>query len=231
MEKAIILAAGQGTRLRPRTKHLPKTMLEVGGETIIERILTALAQNNVREVIIVTGHKSDKLREFLSDHKYDLKLKFIHSEKFESTNNIYSLWLARDYFDSGFLIINSDTIFNSKDLAKLIDSQNSSALIDGKKELTQESMKVKTRGQEIIGFGKEISGQGEYIGVSKISSIDAEQFKNTLNNYIEAGEVNEWYETALNKFIEYRNLLKKPVEYKWIEIDDYRDYEEAQNNF
>ena len=110
--KALILAAGVASRLRPLTNSIPKCMLEVGGISIIERTINNLIACGIDEFIIVTGYYADKLKAFLTDKYPDLDILYPHNPIYDSTNNIYSLWLARDEVaNSQILLLDSDIIF------------------------------------------------------------------------------------------------------------------------
>jgi len=93
--KAIILAAGIGRRMRPLTDDCHKTLLEVGGKTIMGRILEGLLANGITEAYIVTGYRADDVEDYVTREFGDLQCTFIRNEKFASTNNIYSMALLR----------------------------------------------------------------------------------------------------------------------------------------
>ena len=94
--KAIILAAGMASRLRPLTDHKPKCLLEIGKQCLLGRAIEGLIFNGIREVVIVTGYLQEQIIEFVQGHYPDLKVEYIYNEKYASTNNIYSLWLTKD---------------------------------------------------------------------------------------------------------------------------------------
>lgn len=98
--RAIILAAGMGTRLRPLTLTTPKSLIEVGGQTLIERQILFLNEIGISEIIIVTGYLSEKF-DFL-ENKYGVKL--IHNDKYDTYNNFYSMYLVRDFLSDAYVI-------------------------------------------------------------------------------------------------------------------------------
>ena len=97
--KAVILAAGIASRLRPLTDTTPKCLLKVGERCLLQRAFDALLQNGFREFVIVTGYRQQQIVNFLEAHYPALEVTFIYNEKYASTNNIYSLWLTRPYVD------------------------------------------------------------------------------------------------------------------------------------
>ena len=93
--KALILAAGMASRLRPLTANTPKCLLKIGERCLLQRSIDALIASGIDELVIVTGFLREKIESFVASHYPNLKVKFIFNEVFDSTYNIYSLWLAR----------------------------------------------------------------------------------------------------------------------------------------
>ena len=111
--KAVILAAGIASRLRPLTDTTPKCLLKVGERCLLQRAFDALLQNGFREFVIVTGYRQQQIVNFLEAHYPALEVTFIYNEKYASTNNIYSLWLTRPYVDKeDILLLDSDILFD-----------------------------------------------------------------------------------------------------------------------
>jgi len=105
--RAILLAAGMGTRLRPLTIDTPKPLISINGESIIERQIKALNEIGINDIIIVTGYLNEKF-EFLKE-KYGVKL--IHNDKYDKYNNIYTMYLVKDYLKDTY-VIEGDIYFN-----------------------------------------------------------------------------------------------------------------------
>ena len=98
--RAIILAAGMGTRLRPITLTTPKSLIKIGNETLIERQIHFLREKGIDEIIIVTGHLAEKF-EFLKD-KYQVTL--VHNDKYAIYNNFYTMYLVKQYLSNTYVI-------------------------------------------------------------------------------------------------------------------------------
>lgn len=227
-DQAIILAAGQGKRLQPLTDETPKTLLDVGDHAILEHILQRLESNGFERAVIVTGFESEQIRAHCRPRQ-SLEIEFVHSDRFDSTNNIYSLWLAQEYAEEGFTLINSDTLFPTAALAELQRVDGSALLIDPETERTGEEMLVSFNGDGIDTIGKEITGgDGEYIGVSKFTSTDARMLFDHIGEFIERGEVNEWYEAAFDRLFGETDIGIVQVEDPWIEIDTREDLSQAE---
>ena len=131
--KALILAAGYGQRMRPLTDSQHKTLLSIGGRTIIDRILHGLRLHGISDVCIVTGYRADELRSHVVEHHRDIEFTFVHNERFDKTNNIFSMALAFEQmtFDDDLLLIESDLIYDPAVLDRLLKSHwENVALVD-----------------------------------------------------------------------------------------------------
>ena len=127
--KAVILAAGIASRLRPLTDTTPKCLLKIGERCLLQRAFDALLQNGFREFVIVTGYRQQQIVDFLESHYPALKITFIYNERYASTNNIYSLWLTRPYADKeDVLLLDSDILFDPQIVAKLLGYGRADAL-------------------------------------------------------------------------------------------------------
>jgi histidinol-phosphate/aromatic aminotransferase/cobyric acid decarboxylase-like protein/CTP:molybdopterin cytidylyltransferase MocA len=127
------LAAGYGQRMRPLTDHRHKTLLTIGGRTIIDRILHGLRLHGINEVFIVTGYRSEELSDHVSTNHPDFEFTFIHNERYDKTNNIFSMALAFEQitFDSDLLLIESDLIYEPAVLDRIMKSAHENvALVD-----------------------------------------------------------------------------------------------------
>lgn len=111
VKKAILLAAGVGDRLQPFTQEFPKCLAPVNDVPIIVNALTHLSAVGVTEAVIVVGHHKEKLYERFGDTFEKMAITYIESEDFKSTNNIYSLWLARDHLDEDVFLLEADVFF------------------------------------------------------------------------------------------------------------------------
>src|SRR6202050_1839368 len=109
----MVLAAGAGRRLRPDTHALPKTLLPVDGQiTILDIALRNLAAVGLRDIVIVVGYAADAIRDRVADLERDhgVRLTLVDNDRAEEWNNAYSLWLAREHFAAGALLVNGDTV-------------------------------------------------------------------------------------------------------------------------
>jgi choline kinase len=146
--RGIVLAAGGGTRLRPLTDALPKTLLPVDGDrTILELAIANLAAVGIQDITVVTGHAAETIDavapEYADRYGVDVSLRF--NERYDIANNAYSLWLTNDLWADGALMVNGDTVHPASVEQRLLGARDGAALvlaIDQVKPLADEEMKV-----------------------------------------------------------------------------------------
>ena len=157
--KAVILAAGTASRLRPLTLHTPKCLLKVGQRTLLQRSMDALIAAGIREFVIVTGYLHEQIEDFvrqtygklLLDEVSSLPLSegrggsfcFIHNKDYETTNNIYSLWLAQPEAEGqDILLLDSDLLYDPQIVERVLADKHENVLTLIRHELGEEEMKV-----------------------------------------------------------------------------------------
>lgn len=230
---AVVLAAGVGRRLRPVTDSTPKTLVDIGGQPILAHVFDALDAANYESVTVVTGFEAAQIRAFCADRSdEDLSFEFVHSDAFRSTNNLYSLWLARDRLREGFTLVNSDTLFPTRSLRRLRDADGSALLVDADRGEADEEMKVRTADGSVAAIGKDLDdATGEYIGVSKFDSRGASALVRELDAFVDAGRTDEWYEAAFDRAFDRLDATAVDVDGEWIEIDDHDDLRAGRRLF
>ena len=108
---ALLLAAGNGCRLRPLTDDQPKCLTEVDGIPILERLVDGLCQQGFTRLVVVVGYLGYRIREYLGERRGSLSFEYVVNPQYDTTNNLYSLWLAREAIQESFLLIESDLLF------------------------------------------------------------------------------------------------------------------------
>lgn len=229
---AVILAAGMARRLRPLTDTKPKCLLKIGDKSLLQRSVDALISCGINEFVVVTGYRSRLITDFLKDNYPDKILHFVDNVDYNTTNNIYSLWLAMPYVKGkDFLLLDSDILYDSKLLDKVLEEE-CSALCVNRHELGDEEMKVVVDGNNVITeISKTCSPQvamGESVGVEKINA------DYSLALYDEL-EIMETQENLVDIFYEraFERLIPKGYSFKVVdttdifstEIDTVEDYE------
>lgn len=242
--QSVILAAGMGKRLKELTQNNTKCMVPVNGVTLIERTLRQLKEQNVSRVIMVVGYEGDKLISFIESLHVDIPVIYVYNKSYETTNNIYSLFLARDYLcEDDTILIESDLIFSDEVLDMLIrDPRDTLALVD-KYECWMDGTCVQlTDDDRISSFipGKnlryeDIDSYYKTVNIYKFSKHFSEHtYVPFLEAYSAALGNNEYYEEVLRII----TLLDEPgirakrlTGQTWYEIDDIQDLDIASSMF
>ena len=233
--KAVILAAGIASRLRPLTNNIPKCLLKVGDKSILEHTLENLIANNISDVIIVTGYLENLVRSFVKEKFAQLNVTFIFNESYASTNNIYSLWLAKDaLLGDDMLLMDSDIIFDKQIIAELIHSGYDNCLALKRHDVGAEEIKVKADVKgKILEISKEVipsEAAGESIGMELFEKRSvAELFKIIDHKISVEDKVNIFYEAAFQELINNkRDIFTVDItKYYSMEIDTAADLENA----
>lgn len=225
IERAIILAAGQGKRLLPYTKDRPKCLLEFDGRSLIEIQMAAFRLCGIRDITVVIGYRGDRIRERLGD-----RVKYVENERYEDTSSMYSLWLAGKNFSGNCVVLNSDVLFHPKILKKLLESRSPSALaLDFNAHLNEEEMKVKVEGSRVRALSKSlVNADGENVGMLKFDNNGWHILMETIDSLLNQGHFREMVPFALNAMASKCFIEAVPVNgLPWIEIDFPEDYEKA----
>jgi choline kinase len=235
--KAVILAAGQGTRIRSVHGERPKCLIEVDSTTILDHQLDALSMAGIDDVAIVVGYEKEQIIEHVKTRKANApqRIHFFENPAFAITNNIYSLWLALEWLrGDSFVVLNADVIFDPEILSVAVQSNAPISMIVDPL-WRDETMKVIIEDDHVIQMSKKISRKdfsGTYMGVTVFSKVIQESFFRTMNELIASGQVNEFFNVAVQKLADER----VPIGYTstdglaWAEIDDPMDLTFAQQN-
>jgi len=242
--QALILAAGMGRRLGGLTHDKTKAMVEVNGKTLIARMLEAIAGAGIRRTIIVTGHGAAGLRAFVDKNCGDLDIVFVDNPLYETTNNIYSLWLARNHLEADdTLLLESDIIFEPEVLREVVQSPARNLAVVAKFEPWMDgTVTILDADENIVdivpkGLFKWADADNYYktVNIYKFSSDFAKRFYLPfLNAYITSFGRSKYYEqvltviTYLNKSELRAYLLRGRT---WYEIDDANDLAIAETLF
>ncbi|AEA47441.1 phosphocholine cytidylyltransferase family protein [Archaeoglobus veneficus] len=233
--KAVILAAGMGRRLGEHSGGVPKPLVEVNEKPVLAYTLTSLVNEGIHDVIIVTGYNASAVRKFVSTFS-DLNVRYVHNERYDETNNIYSVYLAKREVDGrSFLLLNSDVLFHPGILRALIKSEKEGVVlsVDFKKELGEEEMKVRVEDGRILEISKEIppeKADGEYIGLTRIDSKYSSAFFDAVENVLQTAGSGVFYEEAFQRMIDDGKMLtfEDTEGLPWIEIDTPEDLRVAR---
>jgi choline kinase len=228
LTRAIILAAGVGSRLRPLTDKQPKCLLEVGPRTLIDHQMSALGSCGITDVVVVAGHCVDRLRDHLGT-----RVRYVLNEQYDSTNSLHSLWLASRELLSGALILNSDVLATPLLFEKLVRSPAPDAiLVERTHAFEAEDMKVRLNGSLVVDFGKDLPAEHSHahnVGMAKFSETGAARLAVCLERLVATGHSNDWAPRAFREFASHWLLSAVTTDgLPWIEIDYPADLERAR---
>lgn len=231
--KAIILAAGVGSRIRPLTNNCPKSLLKVDGKTILEMMLSHIQDCGIHEVIFVLGYLQEQIKEYVKTNFPDLNTHFVTNGRYAETNTGFSLMLTKDLIqDSTFIKFDADVVFDKEILKKLIECEYDNCLcVDKNINLDAEEIKVIVKdNNRVIKASKTVNPKdavGESIGIEKISGETAKLLFAELEIMMEDEKNHqEYYEGA------YERLMEDHVPFyaleisglRWVEIDTQEDF-------
>ena len=202
--RAIILAAGRGTRIRAFTNSSHKALLKIGKISIIERQVLILQKAGINDILVITGHQHSKIKNELAKHN----IKFVHNHNYFNSETLFSLKCAQDYFNDEFVCLYSDLIFDEKILTQLISTNNEICLIVDKSKITFDSHTVHVNNNLVKEFGINLKSManGQYIGLAKYSKTGSQILRKTLDNFSQK-DMKEEVVNALAKIaLEYNNV-------------------------
>ncbi|MCK4937610.1 MAG: phosphocholine cytidylyltransferase family protein [Methanosarcinales archaeon] len=238
--KAIILAAGIGSRIRPLTDNCPKSLLKVGDNTILEMMVSHIQDCGINDIVFVTGYLKEQIQDYVKTRFPDLNYSFVTNEKYAETNTGFSLMLVQDLIkDSAFIKFDADVIFEKKILERLIKCEHENCLcVDKNINLAAEEIKVIIDNENrILKANKTVDPKeavGESIGIEKIGGNTANLLFKELELMMEdKNNHQEYYEGA------YERLIEKKVPFyaldisglKWVEIDTHEDFDKGKEIF
>ena len=226
--KAIILAAGKGTRLDGAAVK-PKCLVEIGGSSLLQRQIETLKSLDIKKIVVVVGFGADGVREECGN-----EVTFVENIRFAETSSLYSLWLAKEHLSEGFVVLNCDVLFHPQMLADLLGSSHPDALLLSDTEIAplgDEEMKVKVKDQLVVDISKAMDpseADGENVGVVKFSANGAKLLVEYMNNLIESGAIKDWAPRAFREFARHHPLHALSTRgLPWIEIDFPEDFQRA----
>ncbi len=246
--KAIIVAAGPGSRLMPLTNEKPKCLLEIGGRTILERALEALRENGIENIVVVRGYRG---------HMIDYaNVTYYENRDFRNTNLLRSLFCAESEMNDDLVLSYSDILYSSDIVARLISCEADIALTvdvgwieryEGRDQHPlSEAELVKVENGEVLRIGKGImkpeEAQGEFIGLAKFTRSGTEAMKaayhrvareNPAARFQSSDSLEKAYLSDMIQELIDTGSPVKPVaiEGGWMEIDTPQDLAETQKRF
>ena len=242
--QVIILAAGMGKRLGQKTQKHTKSMVKILGKTFLEHSLDKLTKFQISRIIIVIGYFGDEVREVIGDHYNGVPVFYVENKDYETTNNIYSLFLAKDYLQQeDTLLLESDLIYEETIIRKLLNNPFPNLAVVDKYKSYMDGTVVKINSRdEITAFISkkhfdymEIDSYYKTVNIYKLSKDFLEnEYIPFLDAYCRVMGKNAYYEQVMKVLLSLeRNSLKalKLNGEKWYEVDDLQDYDVAETLF
>lgn len=229
--KAILLAAGKGSRISKNIPNIPKSTLDINGTPLIIRTVTMLEKMGI-ETTIVVGYQYRVIKELLK--KYNCQVNIVYNPFFDVTNSIGSLWMAKDFLVSDDLIIaNADVFWEEDILNQIINQDRQVFMLSDRTRADDGDYFFFVQDDKIVKYGKELTREQrncEYVGIAYINKDFVGKFKSRLLEMIDRQEHNCWWENVLYSLTDEQDIYSVDVDGKfWAEVDFIEDYERILN--
>lgn len=235
--KALILSAGQGSRLLPLTVSRPKCLIDLSGHSLLEWQLQALAAAGVTEAVVVTGFSMDQVEaEVAARAPRGMCVRTLYNPFYKLADNLATCWLVREEMRGEFLILNGDTLIEPAIAERLLAAPPApvTVTIDRKPGYDADDMKVHCEGSALRAIGKTLTADvtnGESIGFLRFSAEGAERFVAEIERVMRLPEgVKLWYLSAINGLANSGCAVHvASIEgLEWGEVDFHPDVERAR---
>jgi len=223
--KAILLAAGRGTRISRMVEAVPKSTLPINGVPLIRHTVELLASHGI-ECVVCVGYQKDKVFDALKG----VDVKYCVNPFYNVTNSIASLWFAKENLDDDMIILNADVFFSSEILSMILDNPNDVVVAIDKSRIEVGDYFFATTDNGCISkYGKDLPLEErscEYVGICKVEKAFVPEFVNQLDKLVYDGQYQLWWENVLYSMTNDRNIYTVDVDGNfWSEIDYFDDYE------
>jgi len=222
---ALILAAGRGTRMG-RIEN-PKCLLDIGGIAIIDYQISCFREIGFNRIFVVTGYNSEMVRRHLKD-----SVDFLYNPDYAQTNNLYSMWTAREMMNDDFVCVYGDLFFDKQILQKCVDDKNEICLAI-ERNIRDETMRVRIKDNYVIEVNKLIpkeSANGNFIGMAKFDKKCISFLFKEISTLVSNDNHDSYYTSAIESMIK-KGQKVNYVETNgmmWFDIDEKHELEEAK---
>jgi choline kinase len=232
--RAIILSAGQGRRLFPVTRDLPKCLVSVDGErSVLEVQLRVLAAHGVTEAVVMGGYGIDKVERFAASHAIpNIAVRVRYNPFFDQADNLITAWLASRDFEGECILLNGDTLFEGEVVRRLLASPPSpvTIVVNVKPVYDDDDMKVRVEGGRVRAIGKDLDAdeaQGEAIGMTLLRGAGAAAMRDAIEQLVRRyGQQRAYYTTAIGELAGCELVRACSMDGLWWgEIDSLEDLE------
>ncbi len=234
--KAIILSAGQGSRLLPLTEKKPKCLLPIGGKTLLEWQIDHLVQAGVKSFAIVVGFFAEEVEAQLKKIHYPgVQIRTLFNPFYKVADNLGSCWLARSEMTEDFMIVNGDTLFEVEIARRLLNNPKAdiTVTVDTKDSYDADDMKVKRQGSRLLEIGKTLpldQVNAESIGMLLFRGQGGVDFSNQVDQSMRSQEGLKWWYLRIIGLIAQRKTVETCLIHglQWGEVDFPEDLTKAE---
>jgi choline kinase len=226
--EAVILAAGFGRRLRPILSDQPKCLLEINGQTLLERLIYQLRRSGVRQIWVVVGYMADRIRERFAPGD---GLSYVYNPQYDTANNVMSLYKALDHVRGEFLYIMGDCIYEDDLLPQVIEQDDEVAIaVDFTDRCTGDDVMVSVSDGRVVRIGKKVDvspTMGYFAGAVRIGREALEVLRNELGAFAIRKDNTLYTSKALDEMIRRGSIRASYVDVSglfWDEIDTPDDF-------
>ena len=198
--KAIIMAAGVGSRLSGVIGKKPKCLITAHGETLVERMVRILKSRNVDDITVITGYQHQLIHDILGT-----EVKYFHNPLFSVTNSITSLWLAKDLLDDDVILMNADLYVEENVIDLALAQTKPVVMLSDCTRIEDADFRFGVQMDRIIKTGNQLKNHEtdcEYVGIVRIDKSFIAEFKTRLEHMIQRTDFRNWWEGVLYSFID-----------------------------
>jgi len=238
IKKAVILVAGGGLRLRPMTDYMPKCLIQINNKSILVNALENLENNGISETLLVVGYKSEQIKETIGNCFKGMKIVYRQNPIYDRTNNIYSLYLAKDHLKKGVILLEGDIFFEEKILKELLSKDNEKTYwaVDRFTKELDGCMLTTGKDDRIVDIRIVREKLAEYkdnffksVGILKITSDFGRTFEGWLDRETKNDVKDIYYDLVLARHIKEKAIYICDINgSRWAEIDTQEDLDLAE---
>lgn len=224
--KALILNSGLGKRMGKYTAEAPKCMVPLlCGDTIVARQLRMIQKMGIHEVVMTTGPYAELLENYIRSLGLSLAIQYVNNPKYQETNYIYSIYLAKEYLHSEIVLMHGDLVFEEEVLRRITEAKQDCMAVSSAAELPEKDFKAVIKDGKIQAVGIEF--MQDCVAAQPLYHFSREAWEiwlNQMTDFCEAGEVSCYAENALNQVTDQMKLY--PYDFKEMlcqEVDKEED--------
>ncbi len=224
--KALLLAAGRGTRISRYLQGNPKCTVDIAGMPLVIYTINMLKKKGVTDIAIVTGYRHEVVEDLVAKEN----VKIFYNPFYDVTNSIASAWFAKEFLqDDDVMIMNADVFCEETIYDELLALKKNPVMLSDSTRKEDADYKFYYENDRLIKYGKELTGDditGEYVGIAKLAKSFVPTFVNKLEEMIQTQQHSVWWENVLYSMIGERDILVHDIAGNfWAEVDYIEDYQ------